>query len=99
MTKVAMPEPTAYLYVHGEQEGVRLHKCSEMGLYAGTIEHSLITTDQAEAYKDACVREALEAVIQRLEAESAIARGHKAYSAVLALMSQAELIRVQIEIQ
>lgn len=55
--------------------------------------------EQAEAYKDACVREALEGVIQSLEAETAKAREHKAYAAVLALMSQAELIRVQLHKQ
>lgn len=53
-------EPVAYLYVNGEHRGVRLHKCTEMSLPTNTIEQGLITTDQAKAYADARVQEALE---------------------------------------
>lgn len=102
MTKVTMPEPVARASVHMYLDR-RQFLLAELGTEAaGELtrgEYDLITTDQAEAYKDACVREALEGVIQSLEAETAKAREHKAYAAVLALMSQAELIRVQLHKQ
>ena len=53
-------EPVAYLYRNGEHQGVRLHKCTEMSLPTNTVQQGLITANQAKAYADAMVREALE---------------------------------------
>lgn len=86
MSKAPTPQPFAVI----DSMGV-LHNDTEN--WTGSGVYSL---GQMEAYAAAKVREALQEVIQRLEAESAIAREHKAYAAVLALMIQAELIRVSI---
>lgn len=63
MSKVTTPEAEAYLYENGEHRGVSLHMRGDMDLSAGTIGRGLITTDQAEAYAAAKVREALEEAI------------------------------------
>lgn len=103
MTKVTMPEPVAW--AHFTEDGLiqiwsrRKDDVESLERLMGKPPNGVITTTQAQAYADAVRREALEAVIQNLEAETAIAREHKAYAAVLALMSQAELIRVQLHKQ
>ena len=63
MSKVTLPEPDAYLYVNGDHRGVSLNFRSDMDLSEGTVRHALITTDQAEAYAAAKVRDALDRAI------------------------------------
>lgn len=75
-------EPVAYLYVSGEHRGVRLHKCTEMSLPTNTIEQGLITTDQAKAYADAMVREALEEAAEIADSMNAFL----IYNAICALI-------------
>lgn len=112
MTEITMPEPLEIDWpeLHSEALGCgvedrNIHDRYEAAEYgwqdavdkcAERVPDEIFDAEQMKAYAAAKVREALEAVIQRLEAESAIAREHKAYAAVLALMSQAELIRVSI---
>lgn len=60
--KTTMPEPVAFLNPYG---GVLTSLTT--GLERETFTIKLITTAQAEAYKDACVREALEEVVARVE--------------------------------
>jgi len=55
MTQIKMPEPVAKVYVGNP---VRYEHIDAWDLDIGT--HMLITTDQAEAYAKARVREALE---------------------------------------
>lgn len=62
MSKVTIPEPEAFLYVNGEHRGVSLNLCGGMDLSDGTVRYALITTDQAEAYANAMVKQALEAL-------------------------------------
>lgn len=50
-----MPEPVATVF------GERIHRSTKIKPQDGD---TLITTEQAEAYKDACVREALEEAAQ-----------------------------------
>lgn len=72
MSKVTMPEPVACLWikngvvVNAFNRPPRLHDSDHRNEYfikKGFTEEPLITTTQAEAYKDACVREALESAI------------------------------------
>lgn len=71
MTKVTMPGPTAWMLAVQTMGGDVGWKLSWSQSGAGVChrlsgdahEKPLITTGQAEAYKDACVREALEEAI------------------------------------
>ena len=71
MSDIKMPEPTAWISVvkcvgpeYGKEHFGKLPIQSlQPGYYAHT---PLITTAQAEAYKDACVREALEEAIDQV---------------------------------
>ncbi|NYT67938.1 hypothetical protein [Pusillimonas noertemannii] len=63
--KVTMPTPCAYLYT--APSGARVVDLKRVDLDTpGLTISGLITVDQAEAYKDACVREAVESVLNLL---------------------------------
>lgn len=65
MTKVAVPEPSAEIRAVA---GIEIFDLTELGKAAGlTIGTQFITTDQAEAYAAAKVREALERAVKILD--------------------------------
>ena len=68
MTKIKMPEPVAEVAsdytLFWAGSGPIAPICERTGTNVGSL---LITTDQAKAYKDACVREALEEVAAQVE--------------------------------
>lgn len=59
----SLPDAEAYLYVNGNQRGVSLYYRSDSEISEGTSRFPLITTDQAEAYAQARVREVLEKAV------------------------------------
>lgn len=59
MTK--MPDPVAYLFSVGPYRYASVDDAPQHELPSQCVKHGLLTTTQAEAYKDACVREALDA--------------------------------------
>lgn len=70
---IPMPEPVARAKVYSRQDRRQI-LLTEIGSKANCEltwgEHDLITTTQAEAYKDACVRDALEEAAQACEART-----------------------------
>lgn len=80
MTKATMPEPAGFIKPYSLRS---LEGLSDQGLIYTEIRRRgddertipIFTTDQAEAYKDACVREALEEAAHIVDANAADCTG------------------------